>query len=119
MPKINYISFQKPKHHRGGYRSYSNVNMEEALKLVEKGVTMYKASKVTGMPRYYLLDKHASGPDRLFTEEDEQSISNHVKKNARFGYGYSRQGMRILATDTAVFLKKRQPSDSMLSDKWL
>jgi len=39
---------------------------------------------------------------------------------ARYGYGYTRLNLRILATDTALYLKKKNvTSDKLLGDKWL
>lgn len=91
---------------------------------------------MTGVPRVTIQDRikgrvtpttTRSGPPPLFSHSEEKALVAHINKTARVGYGYSRLALRILATDTCVYLKKNRslyspsqvPVTNLLSDKWL
>ena len=100
--------------------------MAMAVSLVKEGHSIYKAAKMTGVPRQTLNDRFTGrvndpvvfGGHTLLSEEEERKIVEHVSTMARFGYGYSRSQLIYLATDMAAFTKKRDASKS-LSEKWL
>ena len=110
------------------YRKYSPASMDQAYKLWQSGVSVYKAAKLTGVPKQTLRDrtcgrveatKHSSGPDPIFSLEEEQDLTNHVISMAQFGYGYTRFDLRNIATDLAIYLKKKCDDGKLLSEHWL
>ena len=63
--------------------------------LVTESHSIYKAAKMTGIPRQILNERFAgkvndslvSGGHTLFSEEEEKRIVEHVSTIAKFGYG--------------------------------
>ena len=110
-----HVYFQSSEGHvkKTKYRSYKHENIVEALALVKEGNTIYKAAKMTGVPRQTLSDRvlghvsaeqQHSGPDKLFSMQEETKLVDHIITTARYGYGYTRLGLRKMATDTALYL---------------
>ena len=60
-----------------------------------------------------------TGPQTLFTHEEEKQFVDHIEEMALLGYGYTRTEILNLATDYAVHLKKRKPTDNRLSENWM
>ena len=50
-----------------------------------------------------------TGPQPLFSQEEEVKLSNHMKSMADLGYGFTISEVVAKASDYAVFLKKRTP----------
>jgi len=100
--------------------------MEEAVHLVGQGYSIYKAAKLTGVPRTTLNDRFTGrvqdptkwGGQPIFSREMEEKLVKHVTTMARFGYGYTRSQLIFLATDMSEFGKKRKCS-KQLSRNWL
>ena len=61
----------------------------------------------------------SSGPTSTFSAGEEEALISHVIRMARVGYGYTRLRLRILATDTAAFLRKDRDPKKVLCDSWL
>ena len=111
-----------------GNRNYSPENLQEALHLVlEDGMSIYKASKITGVPQTTLKDRKSgridlncisTGHPAVFSDQEELKIKNHVIEMASMGYGYSRRELLQLSSDMAHFLGKL-PNDKQLSERWL
>ena len=85
------------------------------MQLWKEGASIYKASKLTGVPKNMIRDRTCglvslkcsrSGRASLFTKDEEEKIVAHIKATATFGYGYSRAQLINLITDIALFLKK-------------
>ena len=70
----------------------------------------------------FLLQVHletlSSGPQPLFSQEQEAHLVEHIKKMAKLGYGYTRTEVTSLATDFAVDLDLKKKSDKPLSLQW-
>ena len=94
-----FFLFQKQQSRRGDYRQYSPTSLHTALpKILNKNMTMYKASKVYGIPKSTLLDRVServgvdvvkSGPAPTLDVEQETRLVEHIKMMANFGYGYN------------------------------
>ena len=102
--------------------------MEEAFSLWKSGTTIYKAAKLTGVPKNTLRDRtaglidpkcHRSGFAPLFSVEEESELVAHVKETSHLGYGYTRKQFVNLISDTAVLLKKRSLEQKPVSQKWI
>ena len=66
-----HVYFQSSEGHirKTKYRSYKHENIVEALALVKEGNTIYKAAKMTGVPRQTLSDRvlgHVSAEKTAF-----------------------------------------------------
>ena len=105
------------------YRAYTNEQMTAAFQLCREGTSVYKAAKLTGVPEQTLRDRTCghiatsvthSGPAPLLSVEEEMALVTHVKEMASYGYGYTRAELINLATDTAVFLEKKEKEDKSL-----
>ena len=75
------------------------------MSLINKGESIYKASRKTGVPESTLRDRKLgrisvstvkSGPTTLFSK-DESLLCRHIISNAELGYGYSRADIICLA----------------------
>ena len=119
-----FVAFQVNKMHR----AYSKASMADAYLLWEGGMSVYKAAKLTGVPKQTLRDRtcgriavttFTSGTLPLFSKEEEQSLTQHVISVAMYGYGYTRFDLRCIATDMAVYLNKRKSDDKILGEHWL
>ena len=98
---------------------------------MQSGVSVRRAAILTGVPRQTLgdrvsgrikVDKFKSGVDAIFTPDEETDLVKHISIMAAIGYGYSRMSLRVLATDTALFLKKKSRNlqgGKLLCDNWL
>ena len=115
--------------HKGlKYRSYSPEQMENAYKLYQKGYSIYKAAKLSGVPKNTLRDRTAglvspkcikSGTPSLFSNTEESDLVQHSKETSVLGYGYSRKQLANLISDTAIFLGKRPKNLPRVSQKWV
>ena len=110
------------------YRAYSQDSMAEAYRLWKAGTSVYKAAKLTGVPKQTLRDRtcgkiapsiSSSGPSAIFTKSEDESLTKHIISVAMSGYGYTRFDLRCIATDLAVYLNKRASSENVLSEHWL
>ena len=102
--------------------------MQRPLKLWKEGVSIDKASKLTGVLKNTIRDRTCgfvdinctkSGRAPLFTKDEEDDIVAHIKATATFGYGYSRAQLINLLTDTALYLKKRLNTNKPIGQKKL
>ena len=89
--------------------------MKEALKLIDDGLSAYKASKLTGVPQTTIKDRRlekvkrdtfVGGHGPIFTESQEERLQEHAVDMMHMGYGYTRRELINLATDMAHYLKK-------------
>ena len=110
-------------------KQYDPASMIAAYNAIkEKGLSVYRASREYGVPESTLRDRTlglvdlencTSGPKRIFSVEEEESLAEHFKYMASIGYGYSKQEVINLATDLAVFQGKRTANDPPLSAMWI
>jgi hypothetical protein len=61
----------------------------------------------------------SSGRPPLLSLDDEAKIVNHLKIVATYGYGYTRSEVANVASDYAVQIGTRRPSDAPLTRGWL
>ena len=54
---INVFVKVNPCKVKTGYRNYTKENLEESISLVEKGISVYKALKLTGVPQTTIKDR--------------------------------------------------------------
>jgi len=115
------ISFSQLSHQED---SIGHMRAIQAVK--DDHMPISTAAKCYGVPRSSLqdrilgkvdLDTVKSGPDPLFSQEQEALLCNHIKTMAEVGYGYSRQETMNLASEFAVQLGLRQEG-TLLTDKW-
>ncbi|XP_053383877.1 uncharacterized protein LOC128550038 [Mercenaria mercenaria] len=105
---------------RGKYRSYSASDLHEAYAVVvEQGLPVERVAKRFNIPITTLkdrvkgrvhIDTVRSGPQTMFTLEQEAFLCKHLMTMAKIGFGYSRQETINLATDYAVHLGIREKS---------
>ena len=123
------VNPQRAKDRYRLYHVYGAEKMDRAYQLWLEGVSVYKASILTGVPEQTLRDrtkscgfvspeKHHSGKDRMLSPQEEASLVNHIKFVASVGYGYTRRDIAELAGVTSFYLQKK-PSDDAYSDKWV
>jgi hypothetical protein len=118
---------QSPQKRLQRYRNYSLESLKEAIRLIDNGMSAYKASKVTGVPQSTIKDRRNGivhkdslkmGATALFTERQEQNLKEHAIEMVSLGYGYTRREFINLATDMAHYLKLLD-EDKKLSEAWL
>ena len=105
---------------------YDPVALQHAYKAFqEEGMSVYRASRNYGVPESTLRDRtlglvSATGKSLnfLFDEDTEKKLVDHIKYMASIGYGYSRCDVLYLATDLAISLGKKKPTDPILSNKF-
>jgi hypothetical protein len=61
----------------------------------------------------------SSGRPPLLSLDDEAKLVKHLKIIATFGYGYTRSEVAKVASDYAVQIGPRRPSDALLTRGWL
>ena len=97
------------------------------MRLIDNGLSAYKASKLTGVPETTIKDRRlgkvqrdtfGGGHGPIFTDCQEKRLKEHVVEMMQMGYGYTRRELINLATDMAHYLKKL-PEDKSLSEAWL
>ena len=103
-----------------GRRSYSPEQLKRAYDMWKSGLyTMYKASKLCGVPETTLRDRARGrvdplndgyGPAPLLHHNEESELVSHVKYVSSLGYGYTRREMAQLVGETAFFLGRRDTS---------
>ena len=102
-------------------------NLQEAMRLIEDGISAYKASQLTGVPQSTIKDRRAgkvsqdlfcTGHPTIFSKDQELKLKDHILNMTYMGYGYSRVELIVIASDMAHFLKLLPPSDR-LSESWL
>lgn len=120
---LNYPFQETPKVKK---KQYDPVALQNAYKaLQEEGMSVYRASRNYGVPESTLRDRtlglvSATGKSLnfLFDEDTEKKLVDHIKYMASIGYGYSRCDVLYLATDLAISLGKKKPTDPILSNKF-
>ncbi|KAJ8303360.1 LOW QUALITY PROTEIN: hypothetical protein KUTeg_019756 [Tegillarca granosa] len=116
VPRI-YYQIKEPK--KGKYRlNYNAEDITKALVMVnEKGVSVERAARSCGVPVTTLKDRVRgrvgidvikSGPDPLFSLEEESQLFDHISTMAEIGYGYTRAETLNLASDYSVHLGHRE-----------
>ncbi|KAJ8313688.1 hypothetical protein KUTeg_008249 [Tegillarca granosa] len=114
---------------RGIYRqSYTHEDLTNAYNaVIEHSLPVQRAANQFGVPITTLKDRVKSrinidvvksGPDPIFSLEQEALLANHVDTMAELGYGYSRLEALNLASDYSVYLGIRT-QDKPLSLQWL
>lgn len=109
------------------YRLYSPTAMTSSYQAVkETKMPIKTAARQYGVPTTTLRDRvlgriHpetvSSGPQALFTQEEEALFVEHIKAMALLEYGYSRTEVTAQASNYTVFIGKRD-KDHLLSDRW-
>ncbi|KAJ8313769.1 hypothetical protein KUTeg_008330, partial [Tegillarca granosa] len=114
---------------RGIYRqTYAHENLTNAYNaVIEHSLPVQRAANQFGVPITSLKDRVKlrinidivkSGPDPIFSLEQEALLANHVDTMAELGYGYSRLEALNLASYYSVYLGIRT-QDKPLSLEWL
>ena len=111
------------------YRTYSHTSLTNAyLGVKNNGLSVRLASKQFNVPITTLRDRVlgkidaeciSSGRPPLLSLDDEAKIVNHLKIVATYGYGYTRSEVANVASDYAVQIGTRRPSDAPLTRGWL
>ena len=57
-----------------------------------------------------------SGPQPMFSNEEEAYLVEHIKAMSECGYGYGRAEVVTMASAYAVYLKKTGPSPSSINE---
>jgi len=109
------------------YRCYSTSSMVNAMKKVrQSGAPIKTTAREYGIPEASLRHKLSgrvdpeavhSGPQPMFSQEEEHHFAEHLKFMALCGYGYSRAEVVDMASEYAVCLGKRD-AQQPLSLKW-
>ena len=104
------------------YRGYSQENLAKAFKAVkEKNTPVQRAAREFGVPESTLRDrikgkvslqKTRSGPPPVLGVKEENKLVEYLQLLTDFGYSFSRSDVTNLATDFAVVLGKREPTDT-------
>ncbi|XP_053396950.1 uncharacterized protein LOC128545847 [Mercenaria mercenaria] len=109
------------------YRAYSAEDLARAYKLVkEKAYAVQTAADACGVPEATLRDRvkgkvkisiKRSGPPPILGLAEEGKLVDYFHLMSSFGYSYSRTDIINLASDYAILLGKREPSDG-LTHQW-
>ncbi|KAL4223277.1 hypothetical protein ACF0H5_016749 [Mactra antiquata] len=109
------------------YRCYSPTSLINAMeKIRQTGAPIKTTARQFGVPESSLchrlsgrVDPEAthSGPQPLFSMEEEHHYVEHIKFMSDCGYGYSRSEVVDMATEYAISLEKRD-KDHPLTFKW-
>ncbi|XP_052275610.1 fumarate hydratase, mitochondrial-like [Dreissena polymorpha] len=109
------------------YRCYSPTAMNAAFdKVLLTGASIRTTAKEYCIPEASLrhrlngrVNSEAthSGPPPTFTQEEEAHFTDHLKLMASCGYGYSRSEVVNMASEYAIFLRKRD-KEHPLTLKW-
>ena len=98
--------------------------------VIEKKMSVYKASREYGIPESTLRDRFLTGGipfaenklpviggGRLLNDQEEKILVEHFNHMDYLGYGYSRKDMLLIATDYAVSLNKKS-AGGCLASSW-
>lgn len=86
------------------------------LKIREDNISVRKAAKLYNLPLTTLRDRVVgrideetlkSGPETLFTQQEQARIVEFVSYTAELGYGFTRAELLEVASDLAIHLGKR------------
>ena len=80
---------------------------ESTLRDRFRGVIPYRED---GLPQF--------GPDPTFSEAEEIFLVEYIQYMNTIGYSYSCADIKSIATEFAVYLKKKLPSEKELSQEW-
>ena len=100
--------------------------MMRAFKATQSGMSVYRACRFFSVPESTLRDRTRnnvaldarSGPERIFSLEEEQYLVNHIKYMADIGYGYTKANIQNIAGEYSRSLGKKNASVSSMSAKW-
>ena len=111
------MHFQRLPTVRGQYRKYDADDLSDAYRaVIEDGYSVQRAARVFSVPitthkdrvkGRVSLDSVRSGPQTVFTQEQEALLVRHLTTMGEVGFGYSRQETLNLASDFAVHLGTR------------
>ena len=96
------------------------------LDVLEKKTSVYKAAKKYAVPEQTLRDRiigkvdpenTRSGPEPVFTQEEEARLVKHILQIAAVGYGYTRAEVINIGTEYAICIQKRD-REHPLSLQW-
>jgi hypothetical protein len=114
LSSFSFFLLQPQTNVRGKYRSYYANDLQKACYIVmQQGLPVERVAKQYSIPITTLKDRvngrvhintWRSGPQTMFTQEQEAFLCNHLITMAEIGYGYSRQETINLATDYAIIL---------------
>ncbi|WAR06809.1 hypothetical protein MAR_016767 [Mya arenaria] len=109
------------------YRAYSDADIQRAYYLVtQKQMAVQRAADMCGVPESTLRDRVKgkvkqvwvkSGPPPVLAMEEEGRLVEYLHLMCSFGYSYSRTDIINMASDFAIILGKREPSDG-LTHQW-
>ena len=116
------FSFQPSRGPGKKYRSYSLEDLTKAYRLVtEKKLTVKRVADEFCIPESTLRDRvkgkvplttKRSGPAPVLGFHEEEKLVEYLKTMSSFGYGFSRTDIINFASDYAVLLGKRAPTDA-------
>ena len=111
---------------RKPYGLYDKANVIRAYEATKSGMSVYRAAKMYNIPESTLRDRTRckveldarSGPERIFSVEEETQLVEHVKYMADIGYGYTKSKIQYMAADFARSIGKQVKAEKGLSDHW-
>jgi hypothetical protein len=111
---------------RSGKKPYDKENLKRAFQASLSGMSVYRASRLYEVPESTLRDRTRhnvtldcrSGPVRLFNDEEEKLLVDHIIHMANIGYGYTISSIQYMAADYARSLGKSVKAREGLSQNW-
>lgn len=122
---LSSFSLQKIKPRRN-QKPYDKDNLKRAFQATLSGMSVYRASRVYKVPESTLRDRTRHnvsldckpGPTRLFSDEEEKQLVEHIVYMANIGYGYTISDIQYMAADFARSLGKTVRAKEGLSQGW-
>ena len=103
---------------RKSYGLYDKANITRAYEATKLWMSVYRAAKMYNIPESTLQDRTMckvefdarSGPERIFSVEEETQLMEHVKYMADIGYGNTKSKIQYIAADFARSIGKTSQS---------
>ena len=107
-------------------KPYDKANLLRAFEATKTGMSVYRASRLYSVPESTLRDRTRgyvsldgrSGPERLFSHEEEKQLTQHITYMGDIGYGYSKGSIQYMAADFAKSIGRPVKAANGLSDHW-
>ncbi len=105
-------------------KKYTSDEMQEAIKIVQNGQSVYKTSKLFNIPeatlRFRIQKKHTDkvGHPTIFTTDQEKIMADCLNELADLGFGFSNLRMKLLAHDFAIKNNIKTNWNNLPSDEW-
>ena len=107
-------------------KPYDKANLLRAYEATKTGISVYRSARMYNVPESTLrdrtigivaLDGH-SGPERIFSQEEEKKLVDHIIYMGNIGYGYTKGNIQFMAADYARSIGKTVKAANGLSDHW-